>query len=207
VHEDPRDALITKYAWPKTVHPPLRLIVRIRQWACCCYFCIQRMPISRKWISATNRNINYAKYKGKNSWCSVDPHSKSGAVLMVLSLLPIKAAITSIMNDSDEIPGELRYLQDHNHWHSIDAHFNVLSIQHLLPSMIVFLMVWLYWLSFGEMETRWCGKAERSTILALCTLTWLKMICPAKRFIAPAIPLFLNRYSQATAHCSPLMNL
>jgi len=32
-----------------------------------------------------------------------------------------------------------------NHWRSVDAHFNVLSIQHLLPSIIVSIMIWTYW--------------------------------------------------------------
>jgi len=64
-------------------------------------------------------------------------------------------------------------------------------------------MIWTCWLSFWQIETRPCGKAEPSNILALFALTWLKFIYPAKRFIVRAIHLFINRYSQATAHHVP----
>jgi len=55
--------------------------------------------------------------------------------------------------------------------------------------------------------SRPCGKAKRSNILALFTLTGLKMMYLAKRFIAPAIHLFINRYSQATTHHLPMIYL
>jgi len=58
-----------------------------------------------------------------------------------------------------------------NCWLSIEVHFNVLSFEHLLPSEIVLIMIWLYWLSFWQIETRPCGKVERSNILALFTDT------------------------------------
>jgi hypothetical protein len=38
-HEVPRDALITKYASPKTVDAALTLIFRMLQGACRCCFC------------------------------------------------------------------------------------------------------------------------------------------------------------------------
>jgi hypothetical protein len=85
-------------------------------------------------------------------------------------------------------------------WRSVDAHFNVLTIQHLVPSVLIFILIWLYRLAFSLIETRPCGKAERRNYLALFTLTWLKRIYHAKRFIAPAIHLLINRYSQATYH-------
>ena len=94
-----------------------------------------------------------------------------------------------------------------NRWRSVDAHFNVLSIQHLLPSIIIFILIWLYWLSFCIIETRPCGKAERHNNLALFTLTRLKMRYHAKRFIVPAIHLFMNRYSQATSYHSHIIYL
>jgi len=94
-----------------------------------------------------------------------------------------------------------------NHWRSVDTHFNVLSIQHLLPSIIVFILIWLYQLSFCMIETRPCGKAEQRNYVALFTLTRLKMMHRAKRFIAPAIHLFMNRYSQATSYHSPIIYL
>ena len=94
-----------------------------------------------------------------------------------------------------------------NCWRSVDAYFNVLSSQHLRSSTIVFIMIQTDWLSFCQIETRPCGKAERSNILSLFTLTWLKIIYLAKRFIAPTVHLFSNRYSQSTAYCSPIIYL
>jgi len=56
-------------------------------------------------------------------------------------------------------------------------------------------------------ETQPCGKAERHNDLALFTLTRLKMMYHAKRGIAPAIYLFMNRNSHATSYHSPLLYL
>jgi hypothetical protein len=94
-----------------------------------------------------------------------------------------------------------------NRWPSVDAHFDVLSIQHLLPSIVVFITIWPYSLSFWWIETLPCGKAERSHILALCTLTWQQFMYVAKSCIAPATHLFINRYPQATAHHLPIIYL
>jgi len=65
-------------------------------------------------------------------------------------------------------------------WRSIDTHLKVLSIQHLLPSIYVFILIWLYWLSFCLIEIWPCGKAERHNYLALFTLTWLKILYQSK---------------------------
>jgi len=46
-------------------------------------------------------------------WRSVDAHAKNGAVTVLLSLLPIKAANTCVMHNNDQVTGELPYLQDH----------------------------------------------------------------------------------------------
>jgi len=56
-------------------------------------------------------------------------------------------------------------------------------------------------------ETWPCGIAELCNILALFTLTQLKFMYLAKSFIAPAIHLLFNRYSQATSHHSPMICL
>jgi hypothetical protein len=85
-----------------------------------------------------------------------------------------------------------------NRWRSFDAPFHVLSIQHLLPLIIVFILIWLYRVAFCLIDTQPCGKAERRYEIALFTLTGPKMMYHAKRFIVPAIHLFMNRYSQAT---------
>ena len=70
-----------------------------------------------------------------------------------------------------------------NRSRSVDAHFNVLFFQHLLPSIIVFTLISLYRLSFCLIETRPCGKAEQHNEVALFTLTRLKMLYHAKRFV------------------------
>ena len=94
-----------------------------------------------------------------------------------------------------------------NCWRSVDDHFNQLSIQYLLPSMIVVIMIWTSLLSVWEIKTLPFGKAERSNILALFTLTWLKFIYLAKRFIVPTIDICINRCSQATTYHSPIIYL
>jgi len=91
--------------------------------------------------------------------------------------------------------------------YSVEADFNVLFMQHLLSSIIVFIIIWTYWLSFWQIESWPCGKAERSNILALIALARLKFTYLAKRFIPPAIHLFINRYLQATPHHSPMIYL
>jgi len=70
-----------------------------------------------------------------------------------------------------------------NRWRSVDAHCNVLFIQHLLPPIIVFILIWLYRLSFWLIKTRPRGKAERRNHVALFTLTRLKLMYHAKRFM------------------------
>ena len=92
-------------------------------------------------------------------------------------------------------------------WRSVNAHSNVLSIQHLLLWTIDFILIWLDRLLFCLIETQHCGKAERCNNLALFTLTRLKMMYHTKRFIAPAIHLFMNRYSRSTSYHSPIIYL
>jgi len=94
-----------------------------------------------------------------------------------------------------------------NCWRSVDAHVDTLSIQHLLPLIIVFILIWLYQSSFHTIETWPCGNAEQHNNRALFTLTRLKMRYHAKSFIAPAIHLFMNRYSQATRYHSAILYL
>jgi len=94
-----------------------------------------------------------------------------------------------------------------NHWRSVDAHFDVLSMQHLLLSIIDFIMIWTCGLSFWPIATLPIGKAKCSNFLGLFAPTWLKLIYLAIRFIAPAIHLFINRYTQAAAHRPPMIYL
>ena len=126
---------------------------------------------------------------------------------MLLSGLPIQAANISVIPNSDQITIQLPYLQNKNCWCSIDSHFDLLSIENLLQSIIVFIMFWTYSLSSWQIETWPCGKAEPRNILALFALILLKFIYLAKTIIAPAIHLFINWYSQATAHHWPIIYL
>jgi len=64
-------------------------------------------------ITVTKSLVNYHTYKTTNLWRSVSAHAKNGAVTVLLSLLPIKAASTSVMHNNDQVTGELPYLQDH----------------------------------------------------------------------------------------------
>jgi hypothetical protein len=43
----------------------------------------------------------------------MDAHGKNRAVTVLLSLLPIKAANTTIMHINGQVTGELPYLHDH----------------------------------------------------------------------------------------------
>jgi len=64
-------------------------------------------------MAATSRNITYSRCKADNRWRSVDAHAKNGALTVLLSLLPIEAANTSVMHNIDQVTGELLYLQHH----------------------------------------------------------------------------------------------
>jgi len=75
---------------------------------------------------------------------------------------------------------------------SVDTDFNVFSIRHQLPPIIVFIMIWISWLPFWLIDTWPWGAAKPSTIIALFPLIQLKFIYLAKWFIAPAIHLVIN---------------
>jgi hypothetical protein len=91
-----------------------------------------------------------------------------------------------------------------NCWHSVDTDVNVLFIQHLLRSIIVFILIWLNWSTFCLIETPPCGNAERRSDLALFTFTRLKIMYHATWFSEPPIHPFTNRYSQINYHSPPI---
>jgi len=140
-------------------------------------------------------------------WCS---HPDWGCYLVVFSL-SINAANMLDMHNSDQITVQSPYLQDQKSLTlcgcSVDAHFNTESIQHLLPSITVFMMIKSSWFSFWQIETRPCGIAESRNILALFALIQLELIYLGNRYVVSAIYLFINQYSQATAHHSLLIYL
>ena len=92
-------------------------------------------------------------------------------------------------------------------WCSVGAHCNVLSMEHLLPSIVVFTIIRTYWMASWLIETLPFGKAEPSNIIALVAHILLKLIHVAKCFLSPAMLLFINQYSHATAHYSPILFL
>jgi len=100
----------------------------------------------------TKSLYNYHLYKTTDRWCSVDPHLQNGAVPVLLSLLPIKTANTSVRNNSDQITVWLPYLHIHKsltlswHWfwwivHSIYAAIDN-SFHYILNFLVVFLTDW-----------------------------------------------------------------
>jgi len=83
---------ITQDSKWKSIDAPLTLILRTRQRAWRLSFSHSRPPMSDKWRSTPNRNINYPRCEAKNSWCSVDAHSQDAAGSMSLWVFPVKAA-------------------------------------------------------------------------------------------------------------------
>ena len=87
---------------------------------------------------------------------------------------------------------------------SVDAQLNVLSIQHLPPSIIALIVIWHYWSCYYLIETQPFGKAKPSDLLALVALIPLKSAPPAKWFTLSIIPQCINQYLWATAEYCPV---
>jgi len=159
-------------------------------------------------MSATNQHFSNPGCKATNCWSSVDAYSQNGAETLLLTPLRIKAANTSEMHKCDKKHCSITILTRLRHcWHAVVAHYNLLAIQHLLPSIIMSITISAYWASFWQIETWPWGNAVCSNILALFTLIQSKFIYLAKRYIAPTKYPFINRYVQATAHHSPIIYL
>jgi len=109
-------------ARPKMVDAPLTLISIIGQSACRFLFGLQRRPILSVCIKTSKSLIHYLTYKTINRWCSVDAQFQNWAGSVSLSLLPIKAAYTSVMNVSDQTPCRVTMMQSQtlltHCWHS-----------------------------------------------------------------------------------------
>jgi len=115
-----------------------------------------------KWMSATNWNIHYPRCKVRNCWHSVDDHSQNWAVSVLLSLLPINAANTSVMHNSEQITVQLPYLQDHKSlrlcWRPFQCIVHSTSgaidncFHHDLNILVVFLTDWdsALWQSWAQ---------------------------------------------------------
>jgi len=59
--------------------------------------CRSWLPIPRWEMSAIKSHLDYARYKTRNCWRSMDAHFQDGAGSELLPLLPIKDANTSIV--------------------------------------------------------------------------------------------------------------
>jgi len=100
-------------AIPEIFDAPLTLILRMGQGACHYCFCLSRQPIPYLWMGATNCHWVYPRCKARNHWHSVDAHTQTGALTVLLAILPIKAANTLVMHSSNQIIFDIRDLQDH----------------------------------------------------------------------------------------------
>jgi len=94
-----------------------------------------------------------------------------------------------------------------NCWRSFDADINILSRQNLLWWITVCVLIWIYWFSFGLSATQPFGNAVPSKLHAWVALILLTFKYLAEWFISPAILLYINQYSHATAHYSAIILL
>jgi hypothetical protein len=163
------------------------------------------LPISHTWMSATNRNITYPRCIDNNFETMLMLMLRLGWWPCCVLFWQLKVPICLLCITTTKSLVNSPTYKTTNHWSAVDAHRDGLSIQIMLLSIILFILIWLYWMSFCMIWTRPCGKAERPNNLALFTLTRLKMMYYAKRYIAPAIHLLMNPYSQATSYYSQMV--
>jgi len=117
---------MTQHATHKIVDTLLTLIFRVGLWPCRLLFCTQRQPIRWLWVNAVAQPLNHIRCNTQDCWCSVDAllmlcwcsvealltvcwrsvdslltlcwRSLLGEATPTLTILPIKAANTSIMD-------------------------------------------------------------------------------------------------------------
>jgi len=109
-------------------------------------------PIRPLCITMTKSPVNYHTNKTTNRWRSVDAHAKNGAVTVLLSVLPINAASTSVTHNNNHVMGELPYIQDHEslmlRWRSFQwiVHSTSAAVDNCLhpdlTSSVIFLPHW-----------------------------------------------------------------
>jgi hypothetical protein len=97
-------------ATPKIVDALLTLIFILGMGPCRVLFCPSRLPICWLWIPASKWHPNVLTNKIKNRWRSVDTHFQNVAVTVSISLLPLKASHTLVMDNSEQIGFQLTYL-------------------------------------------------------------------------------------------------
>jgi len=101
----------------KMANALLTLILRLELWPCRFVFCLQRLPIHWLWVNAIAQPLNHTRCNTQDCWCFVDAlltlcwrsvhalltlcwRSLSGESRSTLTILPIKATNTSIMDKS-----------------------------------------------------------------------------------------------------------
>jgi len=153
-------------------------------WPYC--ICLSRWLIPHGEMFAPNCQLGDRRCNTKNCSSSVDTHFQNAAesvslqwlchYLFCLYRLPIywlRIAITKLQFNFSTY--NTKY-----YWRFIDAQYNILSIQHLLSSIIVFIIIWSQWFPFWKIATWSFGKAEYRNLLVLVTLIRLKFIHPGK---------------------------
>jgi hypothetical protein len=101
---------IIQDATPKIVDALSTIILRLGMGPCRVPFLPSRLAICSLRIPASKWHPNGLTYKIKNGWRSVHTHFKNVAVTVSISLLPIKAAHTLVMDNSEQIGFQLTYL-------------------------------------------------------------------------------------------------
>lgn len=80
-----------------------------------------------------------------------------------------------------------------NCWHSVDAHFNVVSSQYLRPSITVWMIISTQWWHCSDIETQPFGKSEPGNRLAQVALILSKMWYRVNDSI---LPLYLGWWTK-----------
>jgi hypothetical protein len=102
--KDSTNVVITPWFYRTTITArgeplTLMLILKMGQEAFHLHFCLWRQSIIILWQCATCHPPDYPWYMTNNRWCCVDAPFHDGAGMVLLSVLPIKAAKNSVVTD------------------------------------------------------------------------------------------------------------
>jgi len=156
-------------------------------------------------MCSTNHHLDNSRCTSSNRWLSVFADCLNGVLTTSFSVFPINDASRYVIHNRNQITFELPHWQTNKYWCCVDAYFVMLSIQNVLPSSVVFILISSYWSSVFLNDTQLFGYAVPSNILAMVSLIQYKFIAIAKWFIAPAIILFINQCWHVTAYYSPII--
>jgi hypothetical protein len=99
---------------PNIVDTPLTLIFKMGPGVCWYNFCLQRQPIPHLCPAETNLHLDHTRCTAKNRWRSIDVHFHNEVVSISFIVLPRKAASAKVMDSSDQVTGQLPYIQYQN---------------------------------------------------------------------------------------------